>query len=213
LSKIAGEVNALDHVLLPPAITLDVNGKNNICTNTQSDQVENRYTKSTDEKGYVLAVNVENRPVNSVQFTVEGLQDNAEIQVLFENRTITSGAGTYVDTFPAYGRHVYQLPVITENKLPIPKTGLPLNQLSIFYSSSHSGDITFTLNGMQNTMLQIYNLQGQLVNTLQGIKCENRVIWTWNRKDGFDNKVSLSTYVIKIEQDSGLITKKFVVFE
>ncbi len=108
LTQIADEIDSLNHVLLPPATFLDVNGSNGLCSDNSS-QIENAYKEGSDGKKYILSSNLENFSDNNVQFTVSGLQAGTVITVLFENRTITAQAGYFEDDFGAYERHVYDL--------------------------------------------------------------------------------------------------------
>ena len=65
---------------------------------------------STTGNVYIMSVN----PVaQSVQgnFLVQGLPAGQQITVLNENRTITSGAGQFSDSFAGVARHVYQLQI------------------------------------------------------------------------------------------------------
>jgi len=122
LTQIAGEVNVLNHVLLPPAATLDVNGDNGLCV-ANSAQIENAYKRGADNNGYIIAVNTENSAANGVQFTVAGLEAGTEINVLFESSTITSAAGTFTDDFGAYGRRVYKYHPLRSFLKRLPKAG------------------------------------------------------------------------------------------
>ena len=55
---------------------------------------------------YIFAVNPNSTSVTG-SFIVSGLTQGTEIQVLFENRTITSSEGSFTDTFNGVARHVY----------------------------------------------------------------------------------------------------------
>lgn len=211
LSKIANEVNALNPALLTSAYTLDINGKNNLCTNTQNPQIEQTFKKGNDSKGYILAVNTENQPTNAIQFTVEGLEPGTEIQVLFENRTITAGSGTFQDNFPAYGRHVYQFP--TTVPVNNPQTFLkPPKQLRILDNQSNKTSITFILNArLSKTSLHIYTLKGHRLALLPGIMLNGQVKWIWDTKD-IKNQIARNILIAHIQLGSSILTKPFVLF-
>jgi len=55
---------------------------------------------------YIFAVNPNSTSVTG-SFTASGLTQGKEIQVLFENRTITSSEESFTDTFNGVARHVY----------------------------------------------------------------------------------------------------------
>ena len=55
---------------------------------------------------YIFAVNPNSTSVTG-SFTASGLTQGKEIQVLFEDRTITSSEGSFTDTFDGVARHVY----------------------------------------------------------------------------------------------------------
>ena len=55
---------------------------------------------------YIFAVNPNSTSVTG-SFTATGLTQGKEIQVLFEDRTITSSEGSFTDTFNGVARHVY----------------------------------------------------------------------------------------------------------
>jgi hypothetical protein len=55
---------------------------------------------------HIFAVNPISTSVTG-SFTASGLTQGKEIQVLFENRTITSSEGSFTDTFNGVARHVY----------------------------------------------------------------------------------------------------------
>ena len=60
--------------------------------------------KTNDGHSYILAVNVENQPVEC------GFDaDASQINVLFESRQLISGQGRFTDHFDAYGVHVYRM--------------------------------------------------------------------------------------------------------
>ena len=62
--------------------------------------------RSYQGQTYVLAVNP-NTPDVTGRFSVPGLKAGQTIKVEFENRTITSAAGGFTDTFKGVSRHVY----------------------------------------------------------------------------------------------------------
>lgn len=57
---------------------------------------------------YILAANPQSSTV-AATFRVQGLAAGQQIQVLFENRTITSAAGEFTDPFAGVSRHVYAI--------------------------------------------------------------------------------------------------------
>ena len=132
--------------------------------------------------------------------------------MLFENRTITTSAGTFQDNFLEYGRHVYQISAITPIKDSFFTSHIPLSNLSIF-NNNRLSNIVFMLDGRQNALLQIYNTQGKLINTLQGIANGNHVKWVWNRKDIYGHKVSGNIYFLRIQLGTNVITKRFILFD
>jgi hypothetical protein len=202
----------LNPALLPPAFTIDINGENSVCTNTQSPQVENIFRKGSDGKWYILSMNSENQAANNIQFSVLGLSAGEEIQVLFENRNITAGAGTFQDNFPAYGRHVYQISALTPIKEPLIASILTLDKFLI-YNNNRLHAVTFILKCNVNAPLKIYNIQGRLVNTLPGTGDGKQVTWVWKRKDSFGKEVSRNVYFARIKVGSNKITKRFVLIK
>ena len=60
-------------------------------------------------RSYIFAVNPNSTSVTG-SFTASGLTQGKQIQVLFENRTITSSEGSFTDTFNGVARHVYAVP-------------------------------------------------------------------------------------------------------
>jgi hypothetical protein len=57
---------------------------------------------------YILSANSSTQTVPA-NFAVQGLAAGQQISVLYENRTITAGAGTFSDTFAGVSRHVYSI--------------------------------------------------------------------------------------------------------
>ncbi len=210
LSKIANEIDSLNHVILPPAITLDVNGKDNVCVNTQSPQVENIYKKGSDNLHYILTANTANQSANGIQFTVAGLVVGTEIKVLFENRTIAATAGAFQDDFAAYARHVYQFSSSVQIKGPTQKT-FTTAHLRILQSRCNGAGTTFILNGGTKATLQVFTMKGRLITTLQGTTKGNQTSWTWNWNGFATQKVSNDMYIARIKTSNSLIAKPFVL--
>jgi len=57
---------------------------------------------------YILAVNPNSQAVQG-KFSVQGIAAGQQISVMFENRTLTGGAGGFTDSFAGVGRHVYSI--------------------------------------------------------------------------------------------------------
>ncbi len=57
---------------------------------------------------YILSANSTTQTVQG-NFQVQGLAAGQQIAVLYENRTITAGAGSFSDTFAGISRHVYAI--------------------------------------------------------------------------------------------------------
>ena len=57
---------------------------------------------------YILSANSASQTVQG-NFLVQGLAAGQQIAVLYENRTITAGAGSFSDTFAGVSRHVYAI--------------------------------------------------------------------------------------------------------
>jgi hypothetical protein len=57
---------------------------------------------------YVFAVSTTQTPTRA-PFTVRGVADNANIEVLGENRRLAASAGRFEDEFPAYAVHLYKI--------------------------------------------------------------------------------------------------------
>jgi hypothetical protein len=62
-----------------------------------------RYSQGTS---YIMAVNPTATAVQG-KFLVSGLTAGQQVNVLFENRTLTATAGAFTDSFSGIGRHVY----------------------------------------------------------------------------------------------------------
>jgi hypothetical protein len=59
-------------------------------------------------KAYILSANSLAQNVTG-NFTVQGLAAGQTVNVLYEGRTITAGAGSFTDTFTGVSRHVYEI--------------------------------------------------------------------------------------------------------
>jgi len=57
---------------------------------------------------YILAVNPNPQAVQG-KFSVQGMAAGQQVPVMFENRTLTAGAGGFTDSFAGVGRHVYSI--------------------------------------------------------------------------------------------------------
>ncbi len=206
LSKITNEIKVLNPALLSPSVTVDVNGLNSKCVNSQTDLIQNRYTKGSDGKSYILATALEDEAVDGVQFTVDGLTAGEIITVLFENRTITAGAGTFSDNFPEYGRHVYQF----ASAVPIEyhmKNKLNADDIRILQSEL-SGP-AFSINSRVKGVLKIYGLTGQLITTLKENHKGNKTEWKWNHKGA--KLVGNRMYIARLKTSSIILSKPFVL--
>jgi hypothetical protein len=62
--------------------------------------------RSLKDSVYILAANPVSTPVQGM-FLAPELKAGAQISVMFENRTITSQAGGFTDSFSGVSRHVY----------------------------------------------------------------------------------------------------------
>ncbi len=142
LTQINSEINALEtNVLLPPASFVDRNGMNGICTD-DSESVQHALKTGADNLSYLLAVNTENQDANNIHFTIDELDAGVNINVLFENRTITSDNGSFTDDFGGYGRHVYQipgLPLAVKYLNPL-KARIELEQIILDWQTSNEID-------------------------------------------------------------------------
>ena len=58
---------------------------------------------------YLITANAEFRDVRT-KFALPGLKARSKIKLLFENRSVRSGAGSFSDLFGPYQRHVYEIP-------------------------------------------------------------------------------------------------------
>lgn len=58
---------------------------------------------------YILSVNPSTNTATG-NFIVPSLQSGTQVAVMFENRTITANAGSFVDSFAGISRHVYVIP-------------------------------------------------------------------------------------------------------
>ena len=68
-----------------------------------------RYNQGTT---YIFAVNPTAATAQG-NFTVQGLAAGQQVTALFENRTITAGAGSFSDSFQGVSRHVYSIHTAT----------------------------------------------------------------------------------------------------
>ncbi len=184
----------------------DVNGKNSKCTNTQTDQIQNRFIKGSDGKSYILATALEDKVVNNVQFSVEGLPAGKEIKVLFEDRTMSAGAGTFTDNFPKYGRHVYQFADNVPVKNYVEKN-VSAEDIRIL-QSNQSGPI-FSIDGRINGVLHIYSLTGQLITILKENHSVKKTEWKWNRIEA--KLMANRMYIFRLNTSTSIITKSFVL--
>lgn len=57
---------------------------------------------------YIMAVNPNPQAVEG-KFSVQGMAAGQQVPVMFENRTLTAGAGGFTDSFAGVGRHVYSI--------------------------------------------------------------------------------------------------------
>jgi len=78
-----------------------------------------RYAANTS---YIMAVNPNYNTVSG-NFLVSGLTAGTQVNVMFENRTITAGAGTFSDTFVGPARHVYSIAAPANTTLASAITG------------------------------------------------------------------------------------------
>ncbi len=208
LTKIANEINQINHLLLPPAVTIDVNGKKGLCQDN-SGKIENIYKRSSNEFEYVIAVNTENNDAGEITFSVKDLPAETTIQVLFEDRTITSASGSFKDHFKPYERHVYKLtrqPVTGSQLLPgNKKYNLADNYPNPFNAST---TIRYQLPERCHVMLQVLDAQGKEISTLVNktqSEGEYKVIFN-------ADSLAVGTYFYKLSAGSFSQTKKMSIY-
>jgi hypothetical protein len=93
------ELGSLQDVVFAPSDDSEVTATAGIST----------LARSARGKRYILAVNPTAQTV-AADFTVASLPAGAAVNVLFENRTLTSTSGGFSDSFAGVARHVYELP-------------------------------------------------------------------------------------------------------
>lgn len=59
-------------------------------------------------KTYLITVNAENATVD-ISFSIPGLTSSSKIKVLFEERMISAGDGSFTDSFQGFASHVYEI--------------------------------------------------------------------------------------------------------
>ncbi len=207
LSQIASEINQINPILLPPAYTLDVNGKEGICLEN-SGKIENIYKKGSDDADYIIAVNTENSGAGDVTFSVNNLEVGTLVQVLFEERTITPVAGAFTDNFSAYERHIYKInhqPATNSAFIPESKaTFLSDNYPNPFRTSTR---IKYKLSEECHVSLKILDTQGKEISTLVNKKQEAGQYQVTFKADSLAG----GTYFYKLSAGKFSQTKKMTV--
>jgi len=76
---------------------------------------------------------------------------------------------------------------------------------------NHQGNISFELNQAAAVQLSIFNLQGQMVNTLENSRLPNGSYkYYWDGKNYNGNPVDGGVYLIQLRIDNRIISKKFL---
>ncbi len=207
LAQIATEINEINHILLPPAYTLDVNGKVELCLDN-SGKIENIYKKGNDDSEYIIAVNTENSDAGEVTFFVNNLEKGTTIQVLFEDRTITSASGSFTDNFSSYERHVYKInnQSSTDSKLIPASKGFHLsdNYPNPFRISTR---IKYQLSVKCQVSLKVLDANGKEISTLVNKKQAAGQYQVIFKADS----LAAGTYFYKLSTDEFSETKKMVI--
>ena len=207
LSDIAKEISSINHILLPPSVSLDVNGKEELCQDNSA-KIENIYKKDSDGNEYIIAVNTENSNVENVSFNVKGLAKETTVQVLFENRTITSASGYFTDSFSPYGRHVYQIAGQSTTSAEIVPVGKTF-QLADNYPNpfNTSTIIKYHLPVSAHVSIKVFDVRGNEISTLineMQIAGQHQITF-------YADSLAVGTYIYKFKAGNFEQTKKMTI--
>ncbi|NLH48884.1 MAG: hypothetical protein GX444_09810 [Myxococcales bacterium] len=92
---------------IPGPQTVARTGFENNAVDADSDAIHFVYKRKPTGEHLLLAVNTRNVEKEGVTFAIKDLPAGATVKVLFENRSLPAGGGKLIDSFPAFGRHVY----------------------------------------------------------------------------------------------------------
>ncbi len=93
---------------LPPSRTLARTGEGDSQTGAEDKAIHFIYKIDGRNRPLLVAINTTPRAKSQARLLVQGLPAGKQIKVMFENRTLTTGAdGAIVDDFAGYARHVY----------------------------------------------------------------------------------------------------------
>ena len=101
MKKLAGEISSISPVLVTPT----VNGK---LTSSDKNSVLQTMVKKSNGDWYVFAVNSSTSPCTG-SFKLSGAK-RAQLDVMFEHRSVSVKNGNWTDEFKPLEVHVYKLP-------------------------------------------------------------------------------------------------------
>ena len=144
-----GELNGLKNAIFGQPIDSFVTAPSGIASMSRFDPAVG--------SAYILAANANAQNVQG-NFMVQGLTAGQPVNVLYENRTITAGAGHFSDSFAGVSRHAYAIPGATTAMTATlgTKTGANATrdwQIQVYNTgvgpanSSQIGNVSFTQTG------------------------------------------------------------------
>jgi len=140
-------------------------------------------------------------------FELGNISGTAQFRWVFGSDGYVGGEGWYIDDVQVFG--------VVDNS---DETSPAVATLSLFdnYPNPFNPEtnLSFSLPHPQNVKLEIYNLKGQLVNTLvNGDLAQGTHRLVWNGKDSKQRSVSSGVYYYRLTTSSGILTKKMLLMK
>lgn len=156
-------------------------------------------TKRSNGYTYIYAVAEQTGNTNAT-FTLRGFTGTSTVEVVGENRTLTSNNGVFTDAFSNYAVHIYRVSTPGKIQSAVVEVKADSKDL-IIYQSAESGDINYDC---------IEPIQTLEVSTINGSKILNEISESEQGTIRLNNSHKNEVLIIRVMTKTNTYVRKFI---